>query len=73
MILHPFAERLPDYGVDDVAHPLFGDFVDFPLIGQVLEDVRVVLQEAADLGEGELLILGHLDPGHLVPLDVYKG
>ena len=63
MILH--------HRVDDVANPGLRGLMQFYFVGKEIVYFRVVRTEFPDVVQLQLLILGHLDPTHLVAPDVY--
>ena len=72
LILHPRLEVILNHSVDDVTNPGLRGLVQFYIVGKEPVDLRVVATEFPDVVQLQLLILGDLNPTHLVALDVYS-
>ena len=70
LLSHPLLEWCAKHGCNDVDEPLLGRLWEVDLIGQVVGDIRVVVEEHHDLLQRQVLVLRHVEVLDAVVLEV---
>jgi hypothetical protein len=69
---HPVLERVADDCCCHAAYPLLRDLHHLLVYGEVGSDLAVLLDELGDVGDPQVVVLGHEDVVDVLAFDDYK-
>ena len=61
LLCYPCTEGSTNHGSTDIDYPLLGDLLEIWIVRQVVQDVRLLLGEVADMLQGQVLVARHVD------------
>ena len=61
LFCYPVTEWSTNYGSTDIDYPLLGDLLEIWIVRQVVQNVRLLLGEVADMLQGQVFVARYID------------